>query len=162
MPASHSAVAAAPEDLVLEIVRTFDAPRELVYRVWTEPAHARRWSAPEGLELTHCEMDVRVGGLARCCMSGAGGVEHWVTEVYQEVVENELLVFTHAWDDESGKPGPATTISVRFESVDGKTRVTMRQGGFATRASRDGHGTGWQECFDRLVAYLAERQGGAR
>ena len=147
-------VPAEPADRVLEIVRVFDAPTSLVYTVWTTPEHAKRWSAPDGLELFHCEMDVRPGGTSRCGMRGGDGTEYWATEVYEEVVENELLVFSQAWDGKDGKPGHATTIVVRFEAVDGKTRVTMRQGVFATAGARNDHNEGWLECFDKLADYV--------
>lgn len=158
MSARSEPVPAEPADRVLEIVRVFDAPPSLVYTVWTTPEHAKRWSAPDGLELFFCEMDVRPGGTSRCAMRGGDGTEYWATEVYQEVVENERLVFTQAWDDADGKPGHATTIVVQFEPVDGKTRVTMRQGVFATVEGRNGHNEGWLECFDQLGTYVRKLQ----
>ena len=161
MSAATDRVPSEPADRVLEIVRVFDAPPSLVYAVWITPEHARRWSAPDGLALFHCEMDVRPGGTSRCGMRGRDGAEYWATEVYEEVVENELLVFSQAWDDQDGKPGHATTIVVRFEPVDGKTRVTMRQGVFATTKARNDHNEGWLECVEQLAAYVRTLQGAA-
>jgi uncharacterized protein YndB with AHSA1/START domain len=156
MTAANKYVPEGPADRILEIVRVFDAPPSLVYTVWITPEHAKRWSAPDGLELFHCDMDVRPGGTSRCGMRAGDGAEYWATEVYQEVVENELLVFTQAWDDANGKPGPVTTIVVQFEDVDGKTRVTMRQGVFATVEGRNNHNEGWLECFEQLATYVRQ------
>lgn len=151
----------APADRVLELTRVFAAPRSLVWQVWTEPRHLRQWTAPDDLALTFCEIDLRPGGVGRCCMRAPDGTEHWLTEIYNEVVENERLVSSHAWDDAEGKPGPATVLTVTFEDVDGGTRVTMLQTGFDSRASRNGHEEGWTSCFDKFAALVAQLQGKA-
>ena len=150
----------ASADRVLEITRVFDAPRSLVWQVWTEPGHLRHWTVPGDLALTFCEIDLRPGGVGRCCMRAPDGTEHWLTQVYNEVIENERLVSSHAWDDAEGKPGHATVLTVTFEDADGGTRVTLRQTGFDSIASRDGHGEGWASCFDKFAAHVAKLQGG--
>jgi uncharacterized protein YndB with AHSA1/START domain len=63
-------------------------------------------------------------------------------------------VFTHAWDDEHGKPGHETVVTVTLVERDGKTEMTFRQGVFKSVESRDGHNGGWTECFDRLEELL--------
>ncbi len=63
-------------DFYLRLERTFDAPRDLVFQAWTDPAHLSKWWGPEYVEVTHCEMDVRVGGY-RTCMTDNDGEEHW-------------------------------------------------------------------------------------
>lgn len=139
----------------LEIVRVFDAPRRLVYAAWTDQVHATKW-APHNMRIIHAEAELRVGGKIRVGMRGADGTEHWESGVYREIVTNELLVFTHAWEDGKGGRGPDTLVRVEFEDAGpGKTRMTFRQTGFASVASRDGHRQGWNESFDDLAAYLA-------
>lgn len=143
------------EELVLEIVRVFDAPRWLVYAAWTDPVHSRKW-APHDMEIIHAEADLRPGGKIRVGMRHPNGNEHWESGVYREIVENERLVFTHAWEDAEGKRGPETVVRVEFEDAGpGKTRMIFRQTGFASVASRDGHNLGWNEAFDDLAAYFA-------
>jgi len=152
-----SAHAEAPDaaELVLVIERVFAAPRELVFRAWTEREHLMRWGAPHGFVVTHCEADPRPGGFWRACMRSPEGKEHWNGGVYREVLAPERLVYTLAWDDEAGRPGHAMLITVTFAEEDGKTRMTFRQEGFESVASRDGHRGGWSEVFEKLAEHLA-------
>ena len=151
--------AAMVDDRTLVITRVFDAPVGLVWQAWTQDEHLRRWSAPRGYAITQSEGDFRVGGAWRCCMRDPEGGEHWLGGTYREIVENKLLVMTHAWDDESGRPGPETIVTVRFEELGkglgAKTKVTLRQTGFDSIQSRDGHAGGWGECLDLLAGHLA-------
>ena len=141
-----------PNELV--IVRTHDAPRELVWRAWTEREHLIRWSAPQGFSITHCEGDLREGGAWRTCMVSPDGKEHWVGGRYLEIVPPERLVFTHLWDDNDGFPNPESRVTVTLEEEGQKTRLHFRQEGLPSPASRDGHEIGWNESFDRLSDVL--------
>ena len=138
----------------LVITRVFNAPRALVYRAWTEPGHIRQWSAPHGFTIIHAAGDLRPGGAWRSCMRSPEGEELWLGGTYREVVENELLVFTHAWDGTDGKPGRETLVTVRLQDHGDKTRMTFSHARFESAAQRDGHQGGWTQCFDRLDAYL--------
>lgn len=142
-------------DLDLTIKRVFDAPRELVYKAWTDAELGRRWSAPPGFSVPDSQADVRVGGAWRLCMRKPGEKDLWVGGVYREVVPPARLVFTHAWDDAEGKPGHETLVTVTLEPRAGKTEMTFTQTGFESVESRDGHGEGWSECFDQLAQVLA-------
>jgi uncharacterized protein YndB with AHSA1/START domain len=148
---------APPADRVLGIDRVFDAPRELVWKAWTDPAQASRWMGPHGFTATHLEQDLRPGGAWRTCLRrDVDGEELWHGGVYREVAEPERLVFTFAWDGPDGRPGPETLVTVLFaEHGPGRTRMTFRQGVFDTAANRDGHRGGWSECFERLASHLA-------
>jgi uncharacterized protein YndB with AHSA1/START domain len=136
------------------LTRVFDAPVDLVWRCFTEQEHLARWSAPRGYTISAGEADLRVGGKWRCCMHDPDGGEHWLGGIYREIVPRERLVMTHAWE-ENGKPGPETLVTVRFEDVGGQTKVTLEQTGFISDEARDGHRTGWSECFDLLAEHLA-------
>ena len=142
------------EDRILNIARVFDAPRSLVFQMWTRKEHIDRWLAPRGFTIPYSEGDLRPGGRWRCCMVSPQGVEHWLSGTYREIVENELLVFTHAWE-EDGKRGHETVVTVRFADHGGKTRMTFQQATFESIESRDGHAGGWAECLDILADYLA-------
>jgi uncharacterized protein YndB with AHSA1/START domain len=137
------------------IERVFDAPVSLVWQAWTQKEHLERWSAPRGYTIPRSEGDLRVGGKWRCCMRAPDGHELWLGGVYREIIPNKLLVMTHSWDDESGRPGPETIVTVRFKEQGGQTVVTLQQTGFSTVASRDGHRGGWSECFDLLSEHLS-------
>jgi uncharacterized protein YndB with AHSA1/START domain len=143
---------AAPADRELVITRVFDAPRELVWRVWTDPAHARAWMGPRGFTAVHQEQDGRPGGAWRLCLRpDGGGPDLWQGGVNREIVPPERLVFTFAWDAPDGGRGPETLVTVTFAEKDGKTEMTFRQSPFTSVEERDGHRGGWNSAFDRLA-----------
>jgi uncharacterized protein YndB with AHSA1/START domain len=151
--APNSAAAPAAER-ELTIRRTFDAPRALVFRVWTEPQHLAQWSCPQGFTMTENRGDLRVGGAFSACMRSPEGSDHRLRGVYREIVAPERLVFTHAWVDASGTPGPETVVTVTLAERNGRTEMTFRQGIFDSVAARDGHQQGWTSCFERLAELL--------
>jgi uncharacterized protein YndB with AHSA1/START domain len=140
----------------LLITRLLKAPRALVFKAWTQAEHMARWMRPHGFTVRHHTLDVRPGGVHRACLLAPDGTEHWVRGVYQEIIEPERLVFTHAWEDESGKPRHETLVTITFAEQEGQTLMTFRQTGFESEASRDGHRGGWIQTFERLDTYLAE------
>ena len=147
------------DERTLVITRVFDAPVSLVWQAWTQSEHIGKWSAPRGFTIPHSEGDLRPGGQWRCCMRAPDGKELWLGGVYREIVPNKHIVMTHAWDDEGGRPGPETLVTVRFEELrtglGAKTKVTLLQTGFDSMQSRDGHAGGWGECLDLLAEHLA-------
>ncbi len=152
--------AADSSDRTLTLSRVLDAPRSLVFAAWTQKEHLDRWSAPGGLTIAFSEGDLRPGGKWRVCMRAADGIEHWLSGVYREIVPDELLVFTHAWEND-GTRGHETVVTVRFAYHDGKTKLTLEQSGFDSTASRDGHAGGWSDCLDILAGYLSTAKGAA-
>ncbi len=152
--AAKTRIAAEPAERMLVMQRIFDAPRELVFKAWTEPEHLVRWSCPRGFTLTHCEGELRPGGPWRSCMRSPDGKDLWLGGVYREIVAPERLVFTHAWDDPQGNPGPETLVTVTFAERGGKTEMTFRQAVFQSLGERDGHQGGWTECFEKLAQYV--------
>jgi uncharacterized protein YndB with AHSA1/START domain len=139
----------------LVITRAFDAPRPLVFKVWTRPEHLVRWWGPRGYTTPSCKMDVRPGGAWRLCMRSPEGTLHWLQCVYREVVEPERLAFSWAWEDADGKPGHETLVTVTFAEQDGKTRLIVHQAVFESDTARDRHHEGWSGSLDRLEDYLA-------
>ena len=142
----------APE---LVITRVIDAPRSLVFQAWTDCKRAMRWWGPKGFTATSCTMDVRPGGAWRTCMRSPEGVDYWSQGVYREITPPERLVFTFAWDDEHDQPTIETLVTVTFDDLGDKTKLTFHQTPFQTVELRDSHEGGWSESFDRLNAYLA-------
>jgi uncharacterized protein YndB with AHSA1/START domain len=141
-------------DRSLVLTRVFDAPRRLVFEAWTKAEHLAKWSAPRGFTLIEQRADCRPGGAWDCVMVMPDGTRLPLGGVYREIVQDELLVFTHTWKDEHGVPEHETLVTVRFADENGKTRVTLEQGVFKSAESRDGHNGGWSECFDRLAELL--------
>ena len=150
---NRSVADAAERELV--ITRVFAAPAALLFKVWTDPTHAKKWWGPRDYPVTHLEMDVRPGGAWRGCLRSASGKELWQGGVFREVVAPHRVVFTFAWE-EDGERGLDTLVTLSFAEQDGKTRMTFRQAPFRSIAERDGHAGGWSSSFDRLDDHIAE------
>lgn len=157
---------AAEREIVL--TRVFDAPRELVFRAWTEPERLVRWWGPNGFTVPHCTIDLRPGGVIHFCLRSSQGQDIWCRGVYREIVAPERIVVTSSFSDENGNPVPPsgygmspewpaeTLMTVTFSEQEGRTTVTLRQAvGSAPDAERAGSQRGWNESFDRLAVCLA-------
>lgn len=142
------------KDRVLTLTRVFDAPRELVFEAWIEPEHFARWCAPAKYDVVRNSADVRRGGVWWSLMKAPDGEECSVSGVYREVVAPERLVFTYAHELPDGSHGPETLVTVIFEAIDGKTKLGLRQAVFDTAENRVAHSIGWNECLERLAAFL--------
>ncbi|KAM3095865.1 SRPBCC domain-containing protein [Phormidesmis sp. 146-12] len=139
----------------LTITRRFDAPRSLVFQVWTQPADFSQWLGPKDFTTIACQMNVKVGGIYRACIRSPDGNDHWMQGIYREVIAPERLVFTFAWEDENSQPKHETLVTVTFVEQNNQTLMTFHQSIFESPESRDSHRSGWTECFDRLEVYLS-------
>jgi uncharacterized protein YndB with AHSA1/START domain len=154
--AAASNLAMEPEDRVLIITRIFDAPRELVWKAWTEPDRMVKWHGPLGFTSTIERSDFRPGGAFRIHMRGPENDEHWTQGVFREIVAPERLVMTGCWADAQGRPvGPDTTVTVTLENLGARTQLTLHQALFESVTARDAHNGGWNSSLDCLAEYLA-------
>ena len=145
----------APNQQELVLTRLINARREIVFSAFTDPAHVRQWWGPKEHPATHVEIDARVGGRWRNCLTAVtDGRELWQHGVFREVVPPSRLVFTFVWEEE-GERGLETLVTITFADEGGKTRLTFHQTPFQSIAERDGHGGGWTSTFDRLYEFLA-------
>ena len=149
-------MSASLADDQLLIVRTFNAPAELVFQLWSEPEHFRRWMGPEGFDCPVAEMDFRVGGAYRGMLRSQAHGDDWFGGVYREIEPNRRLVFTFAWNNTGPSAGVETLVTITFEERGGKTVQTFHQTPFTSAERRDGHRKGWSQSFDKAQAY-AER-----
>jgi uncharacterized protein YndB with AHSA1/START domain len=141
---------------VLTINRVFNAPRSLVFKAFTDPKRMLQWLGPRDYPASFVEADVRPGGKWRACLdSAASGEELWHGGTYYEVVPDERLVFTFAWDQEDGKAGRETLVKIDFEDLADKTKMQFQQSEFETVEDCEGHRKGWNSAFDRLEELLA-------
>lgn len=151
--------AAAPTaDREMVLTRLVDAPRELVWKAFTEPEHVAQWWGPDGFRNTIHEMDVRPGGVWRFIMHGPDGVDYLNHVEYIEVLEPERLVYVNR-EDVEGAP-EHFTATVTFEERGGKTQVTLRAV-FPTdeeyrKAVDHGAIEGGQQTLGRLAEYLKD------
>jgi len=152
----------------LQITRVFDAPRELVWKVWTDPEHMKHWAGPRQFFATNIENDPRPGGKWRLCLhtdgidTGDGQLRKFDLRQggeNREVIAPERLVYTFKWEDNPGMSSNVeTVVTVTFEENRGKTTMNFHQAFFVTTGDRDGHMRGWNSCFDKLQDYLGEIQ----
>jgi uncharacterized protein YndB with AHSA1/START domain len=145
------------EELV--ITRTFDAPRELVYKAFTDPDQIAQWFGPVGWSVPRdtVSIDARSGGHQRMTMVSDDDPEMTspVDATFTEVIENELLVGTERWEGVPGEQPPGEmTARIEFHDEGGKTRVVIRQGPY-TETMVDMARQGWESSFTKLDTLLA-------
>ncbi len=169
MAAKNSSGKGSTEEVVV-ITRVFDAPRELVWKAWTDPERMKRWWGPKGFTTPVVKIDLRVGGKFLGDMRSPEGQDFWSTGVYREIVEPERIVVTDSFADEKGNMVRAShygmspdwpeelLVTVTLEGADGKTKLTLRHSGLSgvSTADRDNMRLGWSESFDKLAEYLAK------
>jgi uncharacterized protein YndB with AHSA1/START domain len=151
------------EDAVV-IERTFDAPKDLIWKMWTDPEHFKKWYGPKGFTVPVADMELRVGGKRLICMASPdGSMKMWTTGEYTEIVPNQRLAYTESPADENGNlvsPAamgmpegyPATTeVTVLLEELDGHTKMVMTHAGVPAES---GAGGGWEQAFDKLAEHI--------
>ncbi|MBD0322767.1 MAG: SRPBCC domain-containing protein [Aldersonia sp.] len=148
-------------DREFTISREFDAPRELVFRAWTDPEQLAKWCGPRGFHtpISSISMDARPGGVHRMTMvEDDSGDEYVSAGVYREIVPPERLVFT--WGDptltgaepEGTRGGEhESVITVTFAEEQGKTIMTFHLRAPGPFSPEDGAQEGWSQALDRLV-----------
>lgn len=137
----------------LFIEREFDAPVELVFRIWEERDHAIRWWGPEKFTTTELEMDFRPGGKWNATMVSKQWKISKMGGEYREIVRNKKIVFTFAWTHESG-PAMDTIVTVTFTERNGKTLQTFHQTPFSNVKDRDDHIGGWNSFINDEQLYV--------
>ena len=152
------------EDLV--ITRIFNAPREVVWKAWTDPEHIKRWWGPKNFTAPFIKTDFRVGGKYLYCMRSAEGKEYWSTGVYREIDPLKRIVATDSFADKEGNIVPASQygmegdwplellVTFTFEDEDGKTKFTLRHAGLPAGEMLKLTTDGWNESLDKFEASL--------
>ncbi len=148
------------DEAELITTRIFDAPRELVFRAWTDPMRLQRWWGPRGFTNPVCDVDVRPGGAIRIEMRGPDGKVYPMTGTYLEIVEPERLVFLSSALDANKQPLFEVLNVVTFaEEPGGKTKLTLEVKVSKIRPEAAGHiagmEIGWSMSLDRLAAEVA-------
>ncbi len=154
-----------PSNQEILVTRTFAAPRDLVWQMWTTAEHLQHWWGPEGWTLPICDVDFRPGGTWFYCMQGPDGMKSYGKATYLEIDAPKRIVYEDAFVDADGnllEGMPVGHIALEFEEAGGKTTVrnTVR---YPTQADRDqvvemGVEAGIDQTWNRLEAYLAQMQ----
>jgi uncharacterized protein YndB with AHSA1/START domain len=146
----------ANEEQELVLTRVFDAPRELVFKAWTDPKRVAQWWRPRGFTNPVCELDVRPGGAIRIHMRGPDGTVYPMTGVYQEVLEPERIVFTSAALDAEGNALFELLTTVTFAEQGGKTKQILRARVIKRTAQAAQYLKGMEAGWTQSLEYLAE------
>jgi uncharacterized protein YndB with AHSA1/START domain len=161
------------EDNELVITRSFDAPRDLVFKVWSEAEHLKNWWGPKGFKIGVAEFDFRPGGCFHYSMKSLDGHEMWGKFVYHEIESPERIVFVNSFSDPEGNIVPAPFSAtfplevrnlVTFTEIEGKTTITLSGGPINVSEEElnffkgmfESMKQGFGGTFDQLDAYLAE------
>jgi uncharacterized protein YndB with AHSA1/START domain len=145
----------------LMLTRVYDAPRALVFKMWTEAEHLARWWGPKGFTNPVCDVDARPGGAIRIVMRAPDGAEYPMRGCFREIIAPERLVFTNIAVDAAGNDIIDGLTTVIFAERDGKTELTLQTKGTAVvpYAAKylAGMEQGWTESLERLAASLPRR-----
>jgi len=135
--------------LVLE--KCVHAPPATVFKAWTDPDRMKQWFAPDDMQVSRTEAELRVGGRYLIEMRDPeSGRQYTVSGEYLEVVEDRKLVFDWKWHDGVER----TVVTVEFEARDAGTRVKLTHRGFGRKEYADNHREGWASCLGNLEDYF--------
>ena len=160
MSATARAAATPIGETEVVLTRVFDAPRALVFKVWTEPHHLAKWWGPRDFTNPVCELDVCVGGRIFIEMHAPDGTVYPMTGRFWEVVRPERLVFAATAEDRNGRALLEGLITVTFEDEGEKTRLTVREKAVALQPAAGPMlarmETGWAQSLYRLETVVAK------
>ncbi len=150
------------------VTRIFDAPRELVWRAWTDPKYVMQWWGPKGFTAPVCKMDFRVGGKSLFCMRTPDGYEGWNAIEYHEIVLHEKIVSSMYFSDSEGNKIDPEQLGIEqaidgaydvtlFEDLgNGQTKLTHIGNESLESAKNSGQLEGWIEILEKVAAVVAE------
>ncbi len=151
------------------VTRIFDAPRELVWKAYTDPDYVMQWWGPKGFTSPFCRMDFRVGGKYLLCMRSPDGQEFWNGGEYHEIVPNEKIVSSMYFADSKGNKVEAAHYGIEHEAIDdaydvitfedlgdGRTKLTFVGNETMENAKESGQMEGWNQILDKFAAVLSE------
>jgi uncharacterized protein YndB with AHSA1/START domain len=156
--------ASSPVGRELIITRIIDAPRELVFKAWTDPEQLAKWWGPKYFTNPLCELDLRPGGPILIHMAGPDGVIYPMKGMFQEIVAPERLVFSSsALEDEAGNAQMEALSTVTFEDQGGKTKLTLQEvvvrSTPAAEWALSGMEEGWNQSLDKLAEEVQGSKG---
>ncbi len=151
------------------ITRVFDAPRELVWKAWTESKYAMQWWGPKGFTAPVCEIDFRVGGKFHFCMRLPDGQEFWTGGEYHEIILYERIVFSMYFSNSNGDKIDASELGIDHAAIEGvhdvitfenlangQTKITFIGNETMEDAKNSGQLEGLNQSFDKFAEVLAQ------
>lgn len=152
------------------ITRIFNAPREQVWKTWTEPSLMKLWWGPKDFTAPSIENDFRTGGKFLFAMKSPDGKVYWSTGTYKDIVPLEKIVTTDSFSDDKGNIVPAIDygmppempdeleVTVTFEDQGDKTKMILRHKGLPEGKVKEMTFSGWNESLDKFVAVVEEKK----
>ncbi len=153
----------------MTVTRIFDAPRELVWKAWTDPKYVMQWWGPKGFTAPVCKIDFRVGGKFLCSMKSPDGQEFWNGGDYHEIVPYEKIVSSMYFSDSEGNKIDPAALGIDHEAIedaydvtlfedlgDGRTKLTFIGNEPMESAKNSGQMEGWIQILDKVAAVVAE------
>lgn len=152
----------------LVVSRSFNAPREQVWKAFTDPTMVKRWWGPKGFTAPVIESEPKAGGRYLYCMRSPDGKDYWSAGWFKEFTPPERLVAIDSFADREGNIVPASTyglsgdwpleteMTITFEEEDGGTRLTMREKDVPGGPDHDASIQGWNESMDKLAEVLRQ------
>jgi uncharacterized protein YndB with AHSA1/START domain len=142
------------------LTKVFDAPRRLVFRLWTDPMHLAQWWGPRGFTNPRCEWEARPGSHIHIDMRGPDGRVYPMAGKFEQVIEPERIVFTSSALDEFGKPIFEILNTVTFTEKAGKTTLSLTARVVKSTSNAPqylkGMEAGWSQSLDRLTVQVAK------
>jgi len=142
----------------LVINRIINAPRELVWKAWTDPEQVAKWWGPSNFSIPLCEMDVKPGGAILIHMKAPDGVIYPMNGIYKELVKPERIVFVGAALDTHGNALFEQMTSIQFEKEGNKTKLSIKVTFSKVKPEAAGHlagaEVGWNQMLDKLLIYI--------
>jgi len=150
------------------VTRVFDAPREIVWKAWTEPKYVKQWWGPKGFTAPFCEMDFRVGGKFLYCMRAPDGQEFWNGGEYHEIVLYEKIVSSMYFSDSKGNKVESAQYGIEHEAIEdahdvilfedlgnGQTKLTFIGNETMQNAIKSGQLEGIKQILDKVAEVVA-------
>jgi uncharacterized protein YndB with AHSA1/START domain len=150
------------------VTRVFDAPRELVWKAWTDPKYVMQWWGPKGFTAPVCKIDFRVGGKYLFCMRTPDGYEGWNGGEYHEIVLHEKIVFSMYFADSKGNRIEPEQDGTEHEAIEGahdvvlfedmgngQTKLTYIGNETMQNAIETGQLEGWKQTLDKVAEVVA-------
>jgi uncharacterized protein YndB with AHSA1/START domain len=151
------------------VSRIFDAPREIVWKAWTDPKYVMQWWGPKGFTSPVCKMDFRVGGKFLYCMRAPDGQEFWNAGEYHEIIPYEKIVSSMYFADAEGNKVDAAHYGIEHEATadtydvtlfedlgNGQTKLTFMGNETMEEATKSGQLEGMNQVFEKAAAVIAQ------
>lgn len=156
---------------VMNLHRTFNVPREQVWKAWSDPETFSKWFGPKDYTTPFASIDFKMGGKILNCMQGPDGKKIWSTGSYREIIPYEKIVCSDHFADEKGNIVPASyyglseefpeemLLSLTFEDLGEKTRLSLNHSGMSNISEEDLNEMerGWNQSLDKLADLLKEK-----